>query len=294
VVAEADSHGLSIILPPSHRLTQGSVFTCGAAEDYRGCTTYGLIITARCDAEQDKVQIYNYLPVVPLNDWLHRDGRGILAERLIAETLGQMKGVLKESGHALSILETEAPWSILEKLFPAGEKRASKARVRFERLCGLHDLAVRGASSLPTEAVSLEIASSAPHLKDGLIRELVHQRLAGYYFYDRIEPSGDNCGHVVLLREIRMMSRATAECLAGGLDAKQAEALRAVEPRVETSLRVGPDDFAMPIGIVSSPYLEHLMQTFAMLFGRIGLPDPSAAYIDALWGRQGSVKEKNE
>ena len=107
--AEADSHGLSIVLPPSHRLTQGSVFTCGVAEDYSGCRTCGLIITARCDAEQDKVHIYNYLPVVQLNDWLHRDGRGILAERLMAETLGQMKGVLKESGHALSILETETP-----------------------------------------------------------------------------------------------------------------------------------------------------------------------------------------
>jgi hypothetical protein len=218
VSAEADFHGLSIVLPPSHRLTQGSVFTCGIAEDYSGCTTCGLIITARCDAEQDKVRIYNYLPIVRLNDWLHRDGRGILSERLMAETLGKMKTVLKESGHALSILDTETPRSILDKLFPGGEKNANKARERFERLCVSYDLAVRGTSSSPAEEVCLEIASSEPHLKDVLLRELVHQRLAGYYFYDRIEPNGDNNGYVVLLREIRMMSRAIAGSVVGGLD----------------------------------------------------------------------------
>jgi len=43
-------------------------------------------------------------------------------------------------------------------------------------------------------------------------------------------------------------------------------------------------DFAMPIGEIVSPYVEHLLQTFSHLFGRIGLPDPDRAKVDELSG----------
>jgi hypothetical protein len=87
-----------------------------------------LVITARCDAEQDKVLIYNYLPVVRLDDWLHRDGKTILADRLLSESIGQMKSALNDGHYSFSVLETESPHTILEKLFPVGNKKANNVR----------------------------------------------------------------------------------------------------------------------------------------------------------------------
>jgi hypothetical protein len=59
-----------IAYPQRGAMTQGTIFSCAVAEDYRACTTRGLIITARCDVANDKVRTYNYLPVVPFSDWI--------------------------------------------------------------------------------------------------------------------------------------------------------------------------------------------------------------------------------
>src|SRR6476659_5449527 len=93
----------SIVYPPTSQFTQGSLFTCAVAEEYEGCAVYGLIITARCDVEQGKVRAYNYLPVVSLRDWLGRDGKLILAERLMADINGRLRNTLRESGYSTGI-----------------------------------------------------------------------------------------------------------------------------------------------------------------------------------------------
>ena len=281
----------SVVLQPrSGPLTQGTIFRCGVAEEYAGCSTHGVVITARCDAANDKVRVYNYLPVVRLDDWLHRDGRIIIADRLTAETLGQLRNTLRETNYSVSILESESPRSVLTTLFPASDKKSAKARCKFEELCRRYELAERGILSAPGDSVCLRMAEVAPKLKDAVLTELVHQRLAGYYFLDRVEPDGEDTGHVVLLREIQAMPRAVAEWVSEGIDAKQFAEICKTLPRVRACLRVGPDDLAMAVGVVRSPNLEHLMQSFSMLFGRIGIADPDPGYVSGLWTRQPSVE----
>ncbi len=141
--------------PTGGPLTQGTIFSCAVAENYLGCETCGLVITARCDAANDKVRCYNYIPVVKLIDWFHRDGRILLADRLIAETVARLRTTLVEAGYSASILETEDPRSVLTTLFVnsgAGEK-AAKARDRFAQLCDRHELAISGLFSTPSDAV---------------------------------------------------------------------------------------------------------------------------------------------
>lgn len=288
------SPSVSIIYPPMSQLTQGSIFTCAIAEEYETCFTYGLVITARCDVEQDKVRGYNYLPIISLKDWLAHDGKLILAERFMADIRGQMKNIVKESGFSGEILETEPPKRVLEVLFPEGDKKTKKLRERFGQLCDHHDLASRCLKSGPDHNLCVQVALIAPRLKDGLIKELVHQRLAGHYFLDRVEPGGDDSGYVVLLREIRLMPKQIARLIAEGIDAKQFDALCDVEHRCRTSLHVGPDNFSMPVGVMASPFLEHLMQAFGTLFGRIGLPDPDPIYLYGLWDRQANTLKENQ
>src|SRR4051812_2826386 len=107
-----------VIAPKLGSLTQGTIFSCARAEDYDGCRVHGLVITARCDIAQSKVPVFNYLPIVTLDDWIHRDGRSILCDRLRRSVIGQMKRVLRSCGHAESILQTELPRAILTALFP--------------------------------------------------------------------------------------------------------------------------------------------------------------------------------
>lgn len=108
---------VQIIRPLLGRLTQGCLFTCARAENYGHCRVYGLVITARCDVEQDKYPILNYLPVVSLDDWLLVDGFDILHARLDAEADGGLKGCMKEGGVAESILFSMSPSDIQAAFF---------------------------------------------------------------------------------------------------------------------------------------------------------------------------------
>ncbi len=288
---QADS---TVARPQPGPVTQGTVFCCAVAEDYPGCAAHGLIITARCDAANDKIQTYNYIPIVSLNDWLHRDGRIILSSRLMAETIGGLKAVLKEGGYSVSILETETPRSVLCTLFPSSNavpKAVKVQRAHFDELCARHELAASGILSAPPNAVCLQIAKVAPGLKDSLLKELAHQRLTGYYFLNRVDPDGEDFGYVALLREIQTMPRRVAHALAEGLDSARFAEMCSAEPELRGRLCIARDDLAMPVGLLRSPNLEHLMQSFALLFSRIGIDDPDPSYVAGLWMRQRSVAE---
>jgi hypothetical protein len=273
-------------------MTQGTIFTCATAADYVGCATFGIILTARCDIAHDKVRVHNYLPVVKLDDWLHRDGRVILGQRAIADATASMKGVLKEGNRSPAILETELPRTILEALFPSSSDK--KLRERFERACVRLELAQRCCASQPDENMIIKLATEVPRLRDALITELVHNNLNGFYFLNSVEPNDPSHGYVVLVREVQTIPRDLSHAVSEGLDRHTHEHLCNSDPSLANKLIVGDDDYACPIGQIQSPHLEHLLQTFSILFSRIGLPDPDKQYVNALWEKQPTVTRGSE
>ena len=160
-----------IVNPGRGPMTQGTLFSGAVAADYDGCGTYGIVITARCDIAHDKVQMHNYLPVVALDDWLHRDGRVLLARHLVSEAIGAMRGALKESGFSPLILDTQSPRNVLDTLYPT--PAGSKPRERFEKGCTRFELGTRCLDSLPSEMLSLSLGTEAPKLRDALVSELL-------------------------------------------------------------------------------------------------------------------------
>jgi hypothetical protein len=269
------------------------LFSCGVAAEYEGCETYGLAITARCDTANDKVQIYNYLPVVALDDWLHRDGRMILAERLEAEALGGLKAVLRDSGYNPAVLDTEKPDFLVAHFFPvtATEKAKIAARKRATDQLQRYELAQRAKQSLPQERICLEVAATHQKYVTSLIDELVRHKLGGYYFLEQVDVNGDDRGFVVLVREIQAIPRKLAQLIVDGLDRQAFAAICAASPEFRGRLQISSEQLAMPVGMVKSPNIEHLMQSFALLFGRIGIADLTNDYISSLWARQPSVTE---
>lgn len=282
------------LLAYSHelKLNQGTIFTCGAAVDYEDCTVHGIIITARCDVANDKVRVYNYLPIVKLDDWLHRDGRVILATRMLLDSINSLRNILRDNDYSPAILDTETPRAILDGLFGIVDGRPHKSRSKVEKLCQQYELADTAISSAPASRASLQVAESMPKIRDSLLKELVHQNLGGYYFLSRVEPAGEDTGFVVLLREVQVMSRELAAAVADGIDAKQLADSPTLAASRPLALDIGPGELAMPIAILRSPHIEHLMQTFSYIFSRIGLPDPDPAYLSNLWQRQPSVSQE--
>lgn len=272
-------------------LNQGTLFTCANAEDYGDCNVTGIIITARCDVAQSKAPVFNYLPVVSLDDWIHRDGRMILCERLAKSNVGRMKGCLKSAKQSETLLSTQSPKDILRVTFGVSEDEVPSKGVvaQFSQLIQDQEAITSCMNSAVGECAVVPLANRFSKDRDALLRELFEQRLNGYYFLRSVAPENPKIGYVVLLRQVRHISRDLASCVGRGLTADEFTLGYGDKPEFVGSLSFRHEEFAMPIGALRSPHIEHLMQVFSSLFSRIGLPDLEEAYTNNLWTIQPSV-----
>jgi hypothetical protein len=272
---------MKILRPLLGRLTQGSIFSCASAEGYAGCEVYGFVITARCDVEQDKFPILNYVPIVKLDDWLDREGFDILSSRLRADLEGAISALLSQCKIAINILESQSLRDIESAFFsePYTSKEIKSAKDRFSGLIARNELIDQ------IELNRLNQSGKLYEINDksasALLKELIQHKITGYYFLPSVYDQGDDAGYVINLREVRHLTRVAAQKLANGLEASDGADIAA-----ENGLSFELDTLAMPIGELSSPAVEHVLQTFSTLFGRIGLDDPSREYVDQICARR--------
>jgi hypothetical protein len=263
-------------------MTQGTLFTCATAEAYRDCEVHGLIITARCDtAHEGKTQTFNYIPIVRLSDWLKRDFIVITSARDRPQLEASLSSALESAAFSPTILLTQEPRSILERLFNGDDKKIRAAKPKFEK--GVKQWEVFQSLRIPLEVPLPTVTRHFRKTHETVIKECVNQRLAGYYFLSSVIPSeGDGEGYVALLREVHHMPTTLARKIAKGLPADDYKQLCESSGIDSSKLDFTLIDFAMPIGMIRSPELEHLMQAFALLFTRIGISEPDLSYIENL------------
>jgi hypothetical protein len=208
---------------------------------------------------------------VRFSDWIRRDYAAILAARVEKGAIARLRDLLETEGHAPSVLETLPIDLIIETLFPPDRRgksatRASKARdaggaVKLCRECG---------ANLP---LSPEVLGDLEDLElKGAVRlreECIQDRLADYQFLSHIDADGDHDGFVVLLRQVYHLHWEMAGRVSGGLDLPPAPASHGL---------LANSGYAAPVGEIQSPFLELLMQRFAILFSRIGVPDVRSEY----------------
>src|SRR5262249_11838328 len=219
---------------------------------------------------------------VSLRDWWHMDGAALLLDRALRDQMSALRDILKTAGHADSILSVQAPRTVIDTLFPETTV-SSGLKTRNRALAIVTAIEEIASCKLPlaTEQLS-NVCNTFSKSRRALMDELLKGRLAGFYFVPVIEFDGPDDGFVVLLREVRHLPRAVAGAVGAGL----------IRPLDDSGLAtfmphlsfVG-DDFAMPIGQLPSPLTEHVMQSFTMLFSRIGLEDLPTTYVTGVWDR---------
>lgn len=262
---------------PYGTLTQGSIFTCAFAEKYGGCKVHGLVITARCDIAQQKYPVLNYLPIVSLKDWLKRDGLEILIEDVRNDLLGKINSTLRQAKLSTELLRSINLGAIAETHFPQGEgsRTVQKRSERFHKLVNdinhLKELASLGDS----HSLILWLQQNRTKRIEDLIGRLFKHQVSGYYFLERISLEKDSLGgFVALLREATSISRRISDRIGEGLEKTRYDELCKDSDRLNFGLCIPQDDIAMPIVVIGSPTVEHILQSFASLFGRIGVADP--------------------
>lgn len=258
--------------PTPAEITQGTVFSCARAENYDGLPVFGITITARCDVAHQKADIFNYVPLVRFEDWLLRDGRRILAARSAAAALGRLKGALSDAGMSSSIIDMLDHDTIYDSLNLIGSKQSQATAKRFREAQLEYSQALEaGAWDFDK---SKEFINKNQKLYNRLGEELLSNGLAEYHYIERTEP-GEQChGYVALLREIRFIPSSLAKALLSGLDKTGVEHVCLNDKHAQDRfVFIDSWDYAMPIGLLVSPYIELFMQRLTHLFSRIGVTD---------------------
>jgi len=266
--------------PVLGQLGQGALFTCARAERYPHCEVSGIVLTARCDIEQDKFNVLNYAPVVRLDDWLAVDGYDICVSRASADFIGRVSKALKSVELPESLLHSQNLSSILEAVIrdPDAPKNIRKTESAFVELVRIESILSK---------CSTGTAYSNPDFHEhfggqvrSVIKELMNHKLSGYYYLPAVDASSGQEGFVALLREVTYLPRALASLIAKGVS--QDDVVLQAMPNWTLYLDFEMNPFAMPIGELASPHVEHLLQTFSYLFGRIGLPDPDKDIVERM------------
>lgn len=262
--------------PKSKELTQGSVFTCAYAENYNDGPVLGLVITARCDVAQNKVPTFSYVPVVTLESWVLKDGAEIILDRIEADAENQFRNFLKDRNLSNSLLQSHTPQQIYDAHFkPTEEDKAKKRQCEKYRSTVSVWAATRNLrlDHCDTSELKAHLLSHEDKV-DTVVKELVGNRLAGYYLLRGLDLDldGSRIDCVALLREVHHIPANVAQQIAKGISAADWRT-QSAPPRSLCPRFLDIDDYSLPIGRLKSPWIEHVMQNFALLFSRIGVKD---------------------
>lgn len=268
--------------PKKDQFTQGTIFSCAHSESYPATPVYGLVITARCDAAQRKVPIYSFIPVVSLKNWIYRDGAEIILTRQLANLRNSQTETLEALEVSPSVLRTMPARQVIEKLLRPIAASDRKSANRVEKFITSQDQIEDIQNALDTcESDALrEVLSKATKVASQVVKELAGNRLLGFYLLrDMPTVYGEKPEHfVALLREVHHISNALAERIIQGITSDDWRENPILE--VKCPKFVLDEDYSAPVARLRSPWIEHLMQTWALLFTRIGVEDADLPSIE--------------
>lgn len=251
--------------PQSGKIEQGALFNCLNVPGYEGCPCHGLILTSRCDLEHKKYSVINYLSVVRFIDWAKREMCYLLARRIHKSLQGSIIKALTDNKVTEFEIDTFPLPDIINKSFQGRDREILLKKLENLRL--IETVISLGGGYTPQ---SRELTDIDGKQCDALVRELIQGKLSEYYFLDAVDINNSSAdGYVVLLRRMRLLDPEYASAIVAGLEQGRAQS----DPGLATLLSFAHEPICMMTGVLRSPDIEHLAQSFANLFVRIGLED---------------------
>lgn len=263
--------------PKVDQFTQGTIFSCAHAERYKNLPIYGLVITARCDAAQKKVPIYSYIPVVSLIDWIFSDGCEIIVGRHILDHTNTLDNILNDLELSSSLMRTKTREEIIEtslKPLLSQDKPDKRLQGKVQKFIATSEAIQKAEQALQNASREFikPILKDTPKIFDQVLKELAGNRLMGYYFLRSMPTLNGEAGdYIALLREVHHIPNSAAMRITNGLSKNEWEEDPIQGARCPIFTEV--ENYCAPVARLTSPWMEHLMQSWGLLFTRIGVED---------------------
>lgn len=245
--------------PVIGQITQGTIFNGAKSRFYpNNPNVLGIVISPRCDIEQRKSPLYYYLPAVKMEDWLHGDFPSIYIPRLEEDVKKVLKQQLIKDGESETILDKFKPEFVEQRLRKHSPQLKKNVKERLDVWKALE--AYLGGGSL--ESVMNKDCSN---IQKSIFDELIANRNPNFYF---LEHKNDQ-GYVLRMREISRLTPDMLFRLGKGIEGQLSE----IELGENDLRQVDVNELFMPLYVVKSPFVEHIMQHFLQQFNRIGIED---------------------
>lgn len=246
--------------PVIGKITQGTIFNGAKSRRYPGCTSvYGIIISPRCDIAQKKVPLYYYLPAIKMEDWIKVDFPSLYITTLEKDVKEVLKSTIIKCKESDSILEKFSPTDVERIIKKHKAQLESKVENRIDVWKAIENYKRGGSFKDITD-------KDKSNVRKNIFDELITHKNSSFYF---LENKHDGSGFVLRMREISRISPEIFFKLANGIDGKLTK-----QELEENDLRqLEDDEIYMPIYVVKSPFIEHIMQHFMQQFNKIGIED---------------------
>jgi hypothetical protein len=265
---------MRLLSPKSNHLQQGSIFNCLRVPRYESCSCSGLVLTARCDLEHCKQSVISFLPIVSIDDWLERDFCRLLADRLQKSIRTEIHEKLCQAGITAELVEIYTLEQVIER------ELVGKARTAAQELAAQLasiDCALKTPGHKYSDIVGL--VGKKTKVAERLLEDLVQQRLPEYYYLNDVDVSRNSDeGYVVLLRGMVSLPTENFAPICEGIETDQIRARKDINSWLDPDA----DAICLITGVLRTPDIEHLTQTFAQLFVRIGLEDQTGCLVGKL------------
>lgn len=237
-------------------LQQGSIINHCYAELYDNREVYGLIITPRCDLENEKkVSTIHYLPIVKYADWCDVHLQSLCDGRILGVIRKKLNSLLKTNRLDDSIIDTFAEETLITELKNNGLLK-SPPLSEFEELFNDY------------RCVRKNVTKRQMHLKylksfiDSKITELIENKINSCYLIEDWEDS--SCFKVVLLRDVRRITYDVFREIPKGLKINSINNPDTLQ-RNDISITHTHGDLIEPKAQIRSPYVEHIIQSFFII-----------------------------
>lgn len=244
-----------------NEIQQGTIINGCIAEKYSQKKVFGIIITPRCDIENKKVPTIHYLPVVSFEDWIKEDFKEIFYSRVQKAVYGNIKSQCKSFNLSESIIDTLSQEQVIEIINSASQ---IKTKQKISRASIVEDY-----GCILNKNNKTELYQKYNSVGKQIISDLHGNNIGNFYILESWNASDTKCDYmIVLLRDVRRITFSIGEKMAKGLEKDNLVEADWLNNDLDQNVM---DDFYYPLTILSSPYMEHLIQSFFHNFGRIGI-----------------------
>lgn len=182
-------------------IEQGTIVNSCVAENYNNSAVFGIIITPRCDIDNNKISTVHYLPVVKLDDWIAVDFWLIFSSRAKNDIVGKLYSILEKYKLSRSLIKSFTPIQLRETLKGRISKKDDLEKFN-KYLSDLEEISKNFQQIDKTEIKRL--VETYNKVSKSIFKELKENKIKEFYLLESWELESGY--YVVLLREIRKLT----------------------------------------------------------------------------------------